>query len=60
MIPPEFFDIFGLMGFVILFFIGLRIIKEKKLKNYGQIILLISSIGIIADLYSVITNFIFK
>ena len=44
----EFFDIFG---FLILFYIGLKVYnsKDKKLKNHGIIILLISLIGIIVD-----------
>lgn len=46
---PAFFDIFGFLGFIILFFIGLKIAKNKKLKNYGLVILVISSIGIIVD-----------
>ena len=60
MIETKFFDIFGLIGFIILFFIGLRIIKVKKLKNYGYVILLITVMGIIADSYSVITNFLLR
>ena len=58
MIPAQFFDIFGLAGFIILFYTGLKIVKVKKLKPYGWVILLISLIGVIADSYSIITNFI--
>jgi uncharacterized membrane protein len=58
MIPAQNFDIFGLIGFVILFFIGIKILKEKKLRNLGYLVLLISLIGFIVDCYSVITNFI--
>jgi hypothetical protein len=58
MIQPEIFDILGLVGFIILFCIGLRIIREKKLKYYGYAILLISLIGIIADGYIIINKFI--
>ncbi len=58
MIPAQYFDIFGLAGFIILFCIGLKIVKDKKLKYHGYAILLISLIGIIADSYSVITSFI--
>jgi uncharacterized membrane protein len=60
MISAEFFDIFGLIGFIILFCIGIRIIKEKKLKYYGYIILLIGLIGLIVDTYTVISSFILK
>lgn len=58
MIPAQDFDIFGLIGFIILFYLGLKIIKEKKLKYYGYSILLITLIGAVIDAYSVITNFI--
>ena len=60
MIPAQYFDIFGLIGFVILFCIGLRVIKNKKLKYNGYVILLISLMGIIVDSYSVITNFVLR
>ncbi|MDD5699739.1 MAG: hypothetical protein PHH00_00905 [Candidatus Nanoarchaeia archaeon] len=58
MISAEFLDIFGLIGFIMLFLIGLKIAGQKKLKYYGYITLLVSFIGIIADSYSIITNFI--
>ncbi len=60
MIPAQFLDIFGFPGFVIIFLIGLRIIRDKKLKYYGYVISLISLIGIIADGYSLIITFILK
>ena len=56
----EFMDIFGFIGFWILFFIGTKILKskDKSLKKYGGIILIISILGIIIDGYIVLTNFI--
>lgn len=60
MIPAEYFDIFGLIGFIILFCIGLRIAREKKLRYHGYVVLLISLAGMIIDAYSIIANFILK
>ncbi len=59
MIQAHFFDIFGVLGFIILFCIGLRITEEKKLKYYGYAIMLIGVIGFVIDNYTVLTNFIF-
>ncbi len=60
MIPAQFFDILGLTGFVVLFCIGLKMIKERKLEHYGYIILLISLMGILVDAYVVTSYFILK
>lgn len=60
MIPAQFFDIFGVIGFILLFCIGLRFIKEKKFKYYTYSLLLISLIGVIIDVYNIIANFILK
>ncbi|MBU3926153.1 hypothetical protein KJ763_03240 [Patescibacteria group bacterium] len=47
----EFFDIFGFIGFAILFFCATRILKskDKSIRKYGVIILIISIIGLIVD-----------
>jgi len=60
MMSAEFMDIFGFMGFAILFFSSTRILKsrDKSIKKYGAIILAISIIGLIVDGYIVLTNFI--
>jgi hypothetical protein len=60
MIPAQNFDIFGFAGFVILFYIGTKVIRNKKLKNYGRVLLLIATLGAIVDGYSIIANFILK
>ena len=60
MIPAQFFDVFGLIGFVILFYVGTKIIKEKKLRSKGYMILIFSIIGIIVDSYNVLVNYILK
>ena len=54
----EFFDIFGFVGFVILSYIGIGLIKYKRHKNKGYIILIISLLGLIVDGYVVIKTYV--
>lgn len=56
----EFMDIFGLIGFAILLFSGIKVLKskDKKIKKYGMIIIAISLLGIVIDGYIVIKTFI--
>jgi len=56
----EFMDIFGLMGFAILLFSGIKVFKskDKSIKKYGAIVIAISIIGLIVDGYIVTTTFI--
>jgi hypothetical protein len=56
MIRPEFMDIFGSIGFLILLITGISIRKKVKIQSW--IIIVISIIGLIVDGYIVITNFI--
>lgn len=58
----EFFDIFGFIGFAILLFSGIKILKSKdrSIKKYGMIILIISILGLIIDGYIILTNFILR
>ena len=58
MIDAKYFDIFGLAGFLILFFIGLSI--KKVYKKRAWVVILISLIGIVVDGYVVLTNFVLK
>jgi hypothetical protein len=60
MINAEFMDIFGLLGFIVLLFIGIKVLNSKdlSLKKYGVLTIIISSLGIIVDGYIVLTNFI--
>lgn len=60
MINPEFFDIFGLVGFLILLFSGIKVInsKDKSIKKYGLIITIISILGIIIDGYVILRKFV--
>ena len=55
----EFFDIFGMLGFLILFICGIKIIKskEKRIKTCGYIVILISVIGFLVDSFIVIKNY---
>lgn len=56
---PEFFDLFGLIVFAFLFYIGYKtLIKKKKLSEIeGFIILLIAILGLIVDGYIVIKTY---
>lgn len=56
MINAETFDIFGIIGFLILLVIGLKI--RKKVKRESWIIIIISIIGLSIDTYIVLTKFI--
>ena len=56
MIPAEFFDIFGLIGFAILLIVGISI--RKKVKKEALIVIIISIIGLIVDGYVVLTKFV--
>lgn len=60
MITAEQFDIFGFIGFAILFFCATRILKskDKSVKRYGIIILTISILGLVVDGYIVLSNFV--
>lgn len=55
MISAEFFDIFGLVGFLILFYLGISI--RKKVKKKAWIIIAISILGIIVDGFIVINTY---
>lgn len=56
MIQPEIFDIPGFILFVVLLISGISIIKREKVA--AIIALGVSILGLIADGYSLITNFI--
>ena len=55
MLKAEFFDIFGSIGFLILLITGFYLKKKSKA---AWIIIVISAVGLIVDLYVVLTNFI--
>jgi len=56
MIPPEYFDIPGFILFIVLLISGISIIKREKVA--AIIAIGVSILGLIADGYSLITNFI--
>jgi uncharacterized membrane protein YqjE len=59
MINLAFFDIFGIIIFIILLFIGIKFSKYKikHIKTGGYILIIIGIIGLIVDLYNVISNY---
>jgi hypothetical protein len=59
-ITAAFMDIFGLIGFVILFITGISMRKISKVKIQAWVMITISSIGIIADSFSILTNYILR
>lgn len=57
-INAEFFDVFGFVGFLVLFFIGLTTRNLIGIKAW--IIIIISLIGLIADGFIVINSFVLR
>ena len=59
MIPAEYFDIFGVFGFCILLYIGIRMLKSKrKMPKYvSEIIIIIAILGLFVDGDIVLSNF---
>lgn len=60
MIPAEYFDIFGFIGFLILVIAGIWMLTSKKRVPFWMklVILVIGIIGLIVDGYIVIKTFI--
>ena len=57
-IQPEYFDIVGIATFGILLYMGIYI--RKKEETLSIILIVIGVLGLIIDVYSIITNFILK
>jgi hypothetical protein len=55
-VPAQDFDVVGVLMFVVLLIIGISL--RKKETNASMVIVMIAILGLIADTYSVITNFI--
>jgi hypothetical protein len=55
----EFLDIFGFIGFAILLFSGIKVLKskDKLIKRYGLIITIISIIGLIVESFIIIKTY---
>lgn len=62
MVNASFFDIFGVIGFVILLYVGLKLskYKTKKIKITGYVVLGVSLVGLIVDLYTVTYNYLLR
>lgn len=60
MVQSILLNIIGIVGFVILLYIGMRISKYKlkSVKIGGYVLIVISTIGLLVDLYSLIHNYI--
>lgn len=60
MVKAAFFDIFGIIAFIILLYIGMKFSKYKirHIKIGGYLLIVIGTIGLLVDLYNVIYNFI--
>jgi len=58
MIKAELFDIAGFILFIILLILGISIIRTEEL--ISALIITISIMGLLADGYSILTNFILK
>jgi hypothetical protein len=56
MVPPQNFDVVGVFMFIVLLIVGISLRKRET--NASMIIVMIAILGLIADTYSVITNFI--
>jgi len=59
MLSAEFMDIFGIIVFIIILYIGIRLKKRKKVKLWVcNLLIAIGIIGLLVDLYIVFSNFI--
>ena len=58
MIPAEYFDILGLVGFLALLIFGIKLRKRKK--KIAWAIIIISVLGLVIDGYVVVTHFILR
>ena len=57
-IPPQYFDIAGFVLFIGLLICGIKIVKEERTE--GIFVISVAVLGLLADGYSLITNFILK
>jgi hypothetical protein len=62
MVNAAFFDIFGIIGFTILLYFGLKFSKYKlmHIKIGGYSIIVVATVGLLVDLYSVISNYLLR
>lgn len=55
-IPAEYFDIAGFFLFIVLLISGISIVEREQVA--GSIMIVISSLGLLADGYTLVTKFI--
>jgi hypothetical protein len=60
MVKAAFFDIFGILVFIFILYLGMKFSKYKlkHIKFGGYLLIAIGTIGLVVDLYNVIYNFI--
>lgn len=60
MVQKLIYYIIGIVGFIILLFIGMKLskYKTKSAKIGGYVLIIISTIGLLIDLYGLIYNYI--
>ncbi len=55
-----FFDIFGIVVFIIILYLGVRLKKKKKVKNWvANTLITVGILGLLVDLYAVFSTFVF-
>jgi F0F1-type ATP synthase assembly protein I len=59
-INPAFFDIFGIVVFLILLIMGLKFskYKDKQVKYGGYFLIVVGLLGLVVDLYNVLNEYI--
>lgn len=59
-INPAFFDIFGIIVFIVLLIMGLKFSKYKikQVKYGGYFLIVIGLLGLVVDLYNVLNEYI--
>jgi len=60
MVQKLLFYILSILGFIVLLYIGMKLSKNKSIyaKVGGYVLIVISTIGLLLDLYSLIHNYI--
>jgi hypothetical protein len=59
MVEAAFFDIFGIIVFIILLYMGMKLSKYKlrHIKIGGYLLIVIATLGLLVDLYNVIYTY---
>jgi hypothetical protein len=60
MVSPAFFDIFGLFAFIILLYIGITLLKMKRVPDWiGSLVTAIAVVGLLVDGMIVLRTYVF-